>query len=71
MAAAIYVLRDKIFIGFRSPFWNLAVYGIIGTSLYILLAYLMRCEEIKTFKDIGSNFMSRYRPVSQTKNPTG
>lgn len=67
MALVIYILKDKIFTGLTSPFWNLAVYGIIGASLYVLLAYALGCQEIKTFKNIGANFMSRYQPKPISK----
>jgi putative peptidoglycan lipid II flippase len=65
MAMVIYILREKIFTGFTSPFWNLAVYGIIGASVYVLLAFALRCQEIKTFKDIGANFLNRYQTTTK------
>ena len=61
MAAVINISRE-VFPGLDSPFWNLALYGIIGAAVYVLLAFALGCPEIKTFREIWSNIAKRYLP---------
>ena len=61
MAIVIIAARDKIFNGIASPFWDLAVYGVAGAVIYFLAAYALRCREIGNIKEIGLNFLKRFR----------
>lgn len=58
MAVAVYCVRVNI-LHFSQPFWDLAVYGLFGSAVYLAAAAVLRCREIQALKDTIFGFLGR------------